>query len=34
MWRHTNLDELKKSSEWPFALFLDDGGVLEVVSFV
>ena len=28
MWRRTNLDELKNSSEWPFALFLDDGGVL------
>ena len=28
LWRHTNLDELKKSSEWPFALFIDDGGVL------
>ena len=28
MSRRTNLDELKNSSEWPFALFLDDGGVL------
>ena len=28
MWRRTNLDELKNSSEWPYALFLDDGGVL------
>lgn len=28
MWRRTDLDELKNSSEWPFVLFLDDGGVL------
>ena len=28
MWRRTDLDELKNSSEWPFGLFLDDGGVL------
>ena len=28
MWRCTNLDDLKKSSDWPYALFLDDGGVL------
>ena len=27
-WRRTNLDALKRSSAWPFALFLDDGGVL------
>ena len=28
MWIRTDLDELKKSSDWPCALFLDDGGVL------
>ncbi len=27
-WHRTNLDELKNSSAWPRALFLDDGGVL------
>ena len=28
MQRRTDLDELKRSPDWPYALFLDDGGVL------